>query len=240
MIDGNTRFVTGKWHYRSPRADGLPPVAIVLGGSECRVPIEDLFDVEPGKLIVQRVLGSVAGNQERTAYCSIEYALGRWSPPVIVVLMYSNSPILEAALLQLKGQILPRPPIRVVLDHLMVSTMRAVQQAHDIATKRKLTAAGEETLLRALATELNCLYSMEMLLKSKVVRDKVSSGTVQLIGAIMDSGSGKVRFIGEHPRQSDIVRAAELRDRVYAEGMTSTIPRGRWDKPFPDDPASLS
>jgi hypothetical protein len=145
--------------------------------------------------------------------------------------MYSNSPILEAALQQLNGRIHPRPPIRVVLDHLMVSTLRAAKQAHAIAEKKKLTAAGEMSLLRSLATELNCLYSMEMLLKSKTIRTKVSKGDVELIGAIMDSSTGKVRFIGKHPHQEEIMKAAKLRDGVYAGGMTSTIPRGRWDTP---------
>ncbi len=39
---------------------------------EFRVPIENLFDVEPGRLVVQRILGSFAGNQCKTAFASIE------------------------------------------------------------------------------------------------------------------------------------------------------------------------
>ena len=238
MEDGNTRFVTGRWHYKSPTGLDVTPSVIVLGGSEYRVPIEDLFDVDPGRIIVQRVLGSVAGMQERTAFSSIEYSIARWAPPVLLVLVESSSPIIEAAIKQLRGQYLPLAPIRVVLNHVMVSALRAVQQAEKNST---LTSAGQELLITQLATELNCLYSMELLLKSKVVRERVLSGELELHAAIMDSGTGKVRFFGEHPRQMEIMRAAELRARTYSTGLSATLPREDWGCPFEplgdDDPA---
>ena len=43
--------------------------------------------------------------------------------------MESASPIIEAALQQMRGQLLPRAPIRVVLNHVMVSALRATQEA---------------------------------------------------------------------------------------------------------------
>jgi len=231
-MKGNDRFIKGQWTYHPPRSLDVKPSAIVLGPSHCSVPLEDLFDVAPGNLIVQRVLGSVAGNQERTAYASIEYALARWCPPVLCVLMYSNSPTVEAAIQQLQGQCLPRAPIRVVLDHVIVSTLRAMQQAHKIAENKKLTAAGEELLVRNLALELNCLYSMEMLLKSRIVRERVLSGAIELHAAVMDSNTGKVRFLGGHPRQGEVMLAGQLRDKAYASGMAATLPREEWDTPY--------
>lgn len=232
MMEGNQRFIKGQWTVHPPRGLDVKPTAIVLGPSHCSVPLEDLFDVAPGNLIVQRVLGSVAGNQERTAYASIEYALARWCPPVLCVLMYSNSPTVEAAIQQLQGQRTPRAPIRVVLDHVIVSTLRAMQQAHKIAEKKKLTAAGEELLVRNLALELNCLYSMEMLLKSRIVRERVTSGKIELHAAVMDSNTGKVRFLGGHPRQEEVMLAGQLRDTAYASGMTATLPREQWATSF--------
>ena len=95
--------------------------------------------------------------------------------------------------------------------------------------------------MKQLATELNCFYSMELLLKSKVVRERVLSGELELHAAIMDSGTGKVRFFGEHPRQMEIMRAAELRARTYSTGLSATLPREDWGCPFEplgdDDPA---
>jgi len=229
LVEGNDRFVTGQWNFKSPVGSDVPPSAIVLGGSEYRVPIEDLFDVEPGRLVVQRVLGSVAGMQERTAFASIEYALARWKPSLLLVLVESNSPIIEAAIRQLRGQYLPRAPIRVVLDHVMVSALRATQQTDQISS---LSAAGRELRITQLATELNCLYSMELLLKSKVIRDMVLAGKVELHAAIMESGTGKVRFLGEHPKQLEIIQAADLRDMTFANGLSATLAREEWKTPF--------
>ena len=42
LSNGNGRFVGGQWRYKRPRSDTAPS-AIVLGGSEYRVPVEDLF-----------------------------------------------------------------------------------------------------------------------------------------------------------------------------------------------------
>ena len=44
------------------------------------------------------------------------------------MLVESASPIIDAALQQLRGQLLPRAPVRVVLNHVMVSAMRATQE----------------------------------------------------------------------------------------------------------------
>ena len=55
--------------------------------------------------------------------------------------MESASPIIEAALQQMRGQLLPRAPIRVVLNHVMVSALRATQEAE---RQRELLMRGKE------------------------------------------------------------------------------------------------
>jgi hypothetical protein len=50
---GNERFKDGMFT-RNPSSPEVPdPFAIVIGGGEVRVPIEQMFDVQPGELIVQ-------------------------------------------------------------------------------------------------------------------------------------------------------------------------------------------
>ena len=172
LLEGNERFLSGVCHFKAPRGVSAPPSVMVLTGMEFRVPIENVFDVEPGRLIVQRVLGSFPGNQWHTSFHSIEYSLLRWAPSVLVVMVETQSPIIDEALKQLRGQSLPLAPIRVVLDHVVVSALRAVLQMEKYP--HGLTAAARELLILSLSTELNCLYSMELLLKSKVIRDKAS------------------------------------------------------------------
>ena len=42
LLEGNGRFVGGHWRYKPPRNADTAPSAIVIGGSEYRVPVEDL------------------------------------------------------------------------------------------------------------------------------------------------------------------------------------------------------
>jgi len=67
---------------------------------------------------------------------------------------------------QLRGQYLPLAPIRVVLNHVMVSALRAVQQAEKNST---LTSAGQELLIthrRELHNHGACRPSGDMVLRS--------------------------------------------------------------------------
>ena len=43
LLEGNGRFVGGHWRYKPPRSADTAPWGIVIGGSEYRVPVEDLF-----------------------------------------------------------------------------------------------------------------------------------------------------------------------------------------------------
>ena len=54
---------------------------------------------------------------------------------------------------------------------------------------------------------------------------QVRDGKIELHAAIMDSGTGKVRFLGGHPREAEIIKAADFRDDVYKDGPLSTLPR---------------
>ena len=231
LQDGNLRFSSGKPIAKVHDLD-VRPSAIVLGGAESRVPIEDVFDVEPGRIVVQRVVGSIAGTQERTAFSSIEYALETWEPPLLLVLVQTNSPIIEAALKQLGGEHQPRAPIKVVLDQLMVSSLRAVMESKD--SEAHLSAAGLDLKMRQLATELSAFYSIEMLLRSRRIRRRIEAGTLELHAGVMDASTGRVRYFGEHPMQASMIETAKTIDRLERDEH-GVIPRSRWQSAFKDD-----
>ena len=66
------------------------PFAIVIGGAEVRVPLEKIFDASPGDLVVQRCMGSIAGRRGATLFDSVEYAVVRFAPKLLLVLGESN------------------------------------------------------------------------------------------------------------------------------------------------------
>ena len=41
----------------------------------------------------------------------------------------------------------------------------------------------------------------------------------------MESSTGKVSFLGEHPRQTDIINTVLLQSSVYQNGSNATLPR---------------
>eukprot|EP00326_Haptolina_ericina_P003149 CAMPEP_0181227880 /NCGR_PEP_ID=MMETSP1096-20121128/33030_1 /TAXON_ID=156174 ORGANISM="Chrysochromulina ericina, Strain CCMP281" /NCGR_SAMPLE_ID=MMETSP1096 /ASSEMBLY_ACC=CAM_ASM_000453 /LENGTH=251 /DNA_ID=CAMNT_0023321327 /DNA_START=32 /DNA_END=789 /DNA_ORIENTATION=- len=98
--------------------------------------------------------------------------------------------------------------------------MRAVQEMRGGGGAS--TSAGNDIKVMQLATELNCLFSMELLLGSQIIRDMV----------LMESETGKVRFLGEHPRQLEVIQAADLRAMVYKDGPYGILPRETWKVPY--------
>ena len=48
----------------------------------------------------------------------------------------------------------------------------------------------------------------------------------------MESGTGRVCFLGEHPRQVDIINTVLLQRSIYKDGPMATLPREVWDSTF--------
>jgi carbonic anhydrase len=204
---GNERFKEGMGSRSAVTPEVPDPFAIVIGGGEVRVPIEQMFDVQPGELIVQRVMGNIAGRPGGTLVNSIEFALARYDPKLLLVLGDSASRIVKTALEQSTGAQTPSPALRYVVDRVMVSAIRAKKQVEEDLS---FTAAGRDLQIQRLTVELNVFYTIEQLLRSSIVRDAVRDG-MEMQGAVLNSQTGHVEFIGQHPQLT-----AVMDDVVYA------------------------
>ena len=97
---GNARFAEGRQrpHFtpaqRAQFVEGQRPWAVVLGGSDSRVPIETLFDVGPGELFVVRSAGHVISD---AGYASVRYAVEELGAPLVVVLGHEDCGAVAAA-----------------------------------------------------------------------------------------------------------------------------------------------
>ncbi len=100
LAEGNARFVAG-----TPRSapvtpeelaleEGQSPFAIVLGCSDSRVPIEMIFDQQPGHIFVVRVAGNFL-NADNLA--SIEFAVQYLKSKIVVVLGHTHCGALTGA-----------------------------------------------------------------------------------------------------------------------------------------------
>ncbi|MBX9580024.1 MAG: sulfate transporter, partial [Gemmataceae bacterium] len=100
LRDGNERFRTGRRLTRdlarqvSATAGGQNPLAIVLSCIDSRAPIELLFDMGVGDLMVARVAGNVAGEK---VIGSAEYACAVAGAKVVVVMGHTRCGAVTAA-----------------------------------------------------------------------------------------------------------------------------------------------
>ena len=200
---GNTRFLRGDYH-RVLSSKIPDPFAVVIGGAEVRVPIEKVFDVGPGDLVVQRCMGSIAGRVGATLFESVEYAINRYAPRLLLVLGESHSVVVSHALRQMAGSDTPLAAMRSVLDRVMVSALRAISQ---VSKSPAATAAGHEMKVRQLTVELNILYTIEQLLCSPIVCNAVRHHGLEIHAAILNETTGEVDFVGRHPRQEQLLAA---------------------------------
>jgi len=210
LVEGNARFIAGT-PAKAPSAmssssvadiSDVDPSAIVVGGAEINIPIEKIFDACPGSMVVQRSMSNIAGRAGGTLFNSLEYAVQKWNPKLLVVMGESHSSVMSDAFKQLSGDAPPSSAQSAILSRVMVSTLRASDQVSKLTT---LTSAASDDLQRNLAVELNALYTIEQLLKSPIISKAVKEGGLELHAAVLDCTTGKVNFVGEHPMQTELL-----------------------------------
>lgn len=101
LMEGNARFAAGKPICRPligrvrELASGQAPFATVLGCADSRVPVETVFDHEPGDIFVVRLAGNFVSE---AALASIEYAVAVLKSPLVMVLGHTSCGAVKAAM----------------------------------------------------------------------------------------------------------------------------------------------
>jgi carbonic anhydrase len=183
LLAGNKRFAAGMPRCvpattrRLELANGQAPFAAVLGCADSRVPVETVFDHDPGDIFTVRI----AGNFVTPAVLgSLEYAVAVLKSELIMVLGHSACGAVKAATELLKGEKFPGD---------IAGLATAIEPAAKAAKPQKgdwLTNAIAENVrmnVRALATQ------------SKILAEAHAAGHVTFVGAVYDLHSGKVAII---------------------------------------------
>jgi len=206
---GNKRFVEQDElhgvHENPSIVHDVEPDTILIGSSNLRVPYEDVFDSKPGQMLVQQSMGNIAGHAGGAMFASLEFAVARFAPKVLVVVGHSGDEVVNAALQQLSGAKMPSKSMRHVLDQVVPSCMKAVSDAdNDFASDE--TTGGRQLRVEQTATELNALYTIKQLLvHSPIIRAAAKSGSLELHAAVLDSSTGRVDFVGQHPLVAELL-----------------------------------
>jgi carbonic anhydrase len=191
LTAGNGRFVASIEASTDPAAvrAGLSraePYAVVLGCSDSRVPPEVIFGEAPGRLFVVRVASGVAGPNE---IGTIEYALARWSCPLVVVLGHTQCGGIAASLDQLPAGAEPQPEATGWMH--LSSVVFAIRSAIGDTS----TCAACPDPWRA-AVELHVRKTIDLLQNwSEPIRRRVAAGRLKVVGAIYDVETGAVELL---------------------------------------------
>jgi carbonic anhydrase len=183
LAEGNARFVAG-----TPRSapvtpeelaleEGQSPFAIVLGCSDSRVPIEMIFDQQPGHIFVVRVAGNFL-NADNLA--SIEFAVQYLKSKIVVVLGHTHCGALTGAVNYAKsGTELPGH-----INNLIVALAPSVE-----ATRR----LPGDWIANAIAHNVE-RNAGALVGESVIVAAAVAAGELRIAAGLYDLRTGSVAF----------------------------------------------
>jgi len=198
LREGNARYLTGiSKHARidierrvETAKRGQKPYSTVLACSDSRVPTEVVFDQGFAEVFVVRVAGNVCDTAE---LASVEYGVEYLGTPLVVVLGHTQCGAVLAAVAD--------KPLAGSLPKLVEMIRPAVEKAR----RDKPELKGD--VLIELAIRDNVLQSMaELLRRSQVIRDKLKSGEIKVVGAVRNLRTGKVEWLGAHPNQAELIK----------------------------------
>jgi carbonic anhydrase len=204
---GNDRFATG--HAIHPNQDrqrlgftttgGQHPFATVIACSDSRVPVEILFDQGVGDLFVIRVAGNVMDVDE---IGSVEYGVDHLNTPIMLVLGHTHCGAVTA--------VVHDEPVHGSIPQLVDNILPAVKK-----TRQDHPELSGEALVTAAVVNNVWQGITDLLMHSPVTRARIASGSLQVAGAVYDTATGRVDWLGPHPGQADILAAAQPEASVH-------------------------
>ncbi|MDQ7825756.1 MAG: carbonic anhydrase [Candidatus Eremiobacteraeota bacterium] len=197
---GNGRFLASKRTF--PRQDkaritevsqkGQRPFAMVLSCSDSRVPVEHVFDAGIGDIFVIRLPGNVMTPE---VMGSVEYALSHLKVPLLVVMGHSKcgaiSTVAEGA--EVSGN--------------LQSIVKRIKPAVLKVRERKKELKGQQ-LVYECAIENVWLSIEDLFNESGEAKAGTGKGTFMVVGALYNLDSGKVTWLGSHPREKELIEKA--------------------------------
>jgi carbonic anhydrase len=187
LMEGNKRFQEDHPIHPDQSFDrlqslnaGQHPIAAIISCSDSRIPPELVFDQGLGDLFVIRNAGNIISDHELG---SIEYAVEHLETKLIIVLGHTSCGAIEA-FLQHKHDSVPNH-IQSIIDYIK-------------AEPEEIALDENDPHYHDLAIEANIWHGVHVLQTSDpVLKTKIESGEVKVVGAIYDLHTGKVRLLKE-------------------------------------------
>lgn len=194
LKEGNTRYVDSlnnsdpMMQKRPELVKDQDPLAIILGCSDARVPVEIVFDQGLGDLFVIRVAGNVVAPSQ---IGSVEFAAEAFGTQLVVVLGHSHCGAVTACV---EALINPdqhySPNLQSIVDRIRPS----VYNLHELATANGQDVDADQLVDRSIRANVRMSVS-QLKHGSRILEDLSSNGQLLIVGAEYDLETGKVRFL---------------------------------------------
>ncbi|SDK51240.1 carbonic anhydrase [Maridesulfovibrio ferrireducens] len=188
LKEGNQRFVKGSSVYPNQTSHqrkvlalkGEQPFATVVTGADSRVDPVLIFDRGLGDIYTVRTAGNVAGTD---TLASVEYSMLALETPLLVVMGHTRSSIIKAAV--------EKMPVKGYLVQLMGKMEPAIKMTKLMYPSLK----GNELVDKVAETNVRQVLR-DILGHCPGVLDKVRSGKVQVMGAVYNTDTGAINWLG--------------------------------------------
>ena len=191
LKDGNSQYVNAIRDNTAlstsvntrPASAGQQPFAIILGCSDSRAPLELAFNQSIGDLFIVRVAGNIATPSQLG---SIEYACEHLGSKLIVVLGHSHCGAVAATLDSIKNPTSGGSPNIGAL-------VSSIKGAAESAINNNPQAQDADLLSLAVTANVKQVVA-SMAKDSELLKAKIDSGDVMVVGAEYDIETGEVSF----------------------------------------------
>ncbi|RJK95298.1 carbonic anhydrase [Vallicoccus soli] len=185
LLRGNARFAAGRARHRGQDVDavhetagGQHPYVIMLGCSDSRVPPEIVFDEGVGAVFDQRVAGGIVGP---AVLGSIEFAVGEFAPPLLVVLGHERCGAVAATAEVVEHGGHAPEHVQTIVDAIRPAVLAVRDEPGDLVEN----AVRENTRLVA----------RRLVRRSGIIREAVQGGRLEVLAARYDLDTGRVRLL---------------------------------------------
>lgn len=190
LVDGNNRFQSGTpTHPRSTparmreAARNPSPHTVVLTCADSTIPPELVLDQGIGDIITLRVAGNVSSKDQSA---SLTYALGQYSPRLLVVLGHTECPVVRSLVNGDRSS----PELDLLMAPLREAADKTRYYNPDL---RGAEYVDEVARVNVWSTVLGLLRT------NQSVSGSMRNGTIKVVGGVVDSQTGKIGWMGEYP-----------------------------------------
>ena len=187
LKEGNKRFVMMRLEHpnlnvarrEAVSVKAQQPFAAVLGCSDSRVPIEEIFDRGIGDIFVIRVAGNVA--MDPAVIGSVEYSAEHLGTPVIVILGHTGCGAVKAAI--------SGPPLE--------GSMRDIQKKIEpvvLRVKEERPDLNGDALTAAMVKANALQTKQDLLAASPEITHMARDGKIRILSAVYNMQTGAVEW----------------------------------------------